>query len=69
MGEMKTGKVVVEPQIWEILVEYCEWSGNDVREFINEAIVSSLKADFDILKPHAPKAEEFARKLEQLSLS
>ena len=66
MGEVKTGKVVVEPHIWEILVEYCEWSGNDVNDFVNQAIVSSLEADLDVLSPHAPKALEFARKLKQL---
>ncbi len=63
MGNEKVRVEVEMPkELFNLLREFCEWAGNDVRDFIEATIIERIDADLDNLKGVRgliPRVDEF----------
>ena len=57
-------------EIYDLLVEYCEWAGHDLHEYVEDSIFDSIRADLMYVeeKSPIPKANELWRKVRKMEL-
>ncbi len=55
-------------ELYKLLKEFCEWADKDLREYVTQAVIERLKSDCEEIASYGiPKAEEFLKRIEELS--
>ena len=55
-------------EIYDLLIEYCQWAGHGLRECVEYSIFDSIRADLMYVgeKSLIPKANELWRKIKEI---
>ena len=60
-------KIRISKEVYDLLKDFCEWSGNEMDGYIEDCILYGIEADVDVIRNKTiPKANEFWRRVQSL---
>lgn len=58
-------KIRISEEVFELLKDFCEWSGNEIDSYIEDCILYEIETDVDVVRNKTiPKANEFWKRVQ-----